>query len=400
MPSSSHATKRTTISDAAIKKHRQDERIRQLTEPGSSLVFRYSTSDRERGSFHLRHYQDGEERWARVGKFPDITTKQARNNYHRMKETLFITPDTRAIIDRLDTMGDLLQWYQGRVERNERNNEITKERARAVIGMIGNHLIPALAEKQVLTLSKAEVDREVIQPLFSSQYAPSYVRGILVVLKQATKAARALDLLTIDPLAGWTYKDFGTARVRPSAPLLNQTDLPDVVAAMPPAGRTRLLMQLMLSLGLRIGEASALRWRWFDFDREMVHIPAHVTKTGAQLDLPLTSQVVTILVRWKGAQRRNAAFVFPGQKGRSLHTSQLHKEIKAATGGAWTARQLRKLARTLLAAHGVDYYVGERILNHSQGTLDATYNAALLETQKRTALTDHSDYLDGFGVYE
>lgn len=396
MPSSSPATKRTTISDAAIKKHRQDERIRQLTEPGSSLVFRYSTSDRERGSFHLRHYQDGEERWARVGKFPDITTKQARNNYHRMKETLFITPDTRAIIDRLDTMGDLLQWYQGRVERN---NEITKARARAVIGMIGNHLIPALAEKQVLTLSKAEVDREVIQPLLA-QYAPSYVRGILVILKQATKAARALDLLTVDPLAGWTYRDFGGARVKPKPPILNQSDLPDVVAAMPPTGRTRLLMQLMLSWGTRIGETSELRWKWFDFDREMVHIPAHVTKTGYQLDLPLTSQVLTILGRWKGAQRRNAAFVFPGQKGRSLCTTQLHKEIKEANGGAWTSHELRKLARTLLAAHGVDYYVGERILNHSQGTLDATYNAALLDNQKRTALADHSDYLDGFGAYE
>lgn len=389
-------TRRTAISDASIKRHQADKEIRQLSDPASSLVFRYSLRNREKGSFFLRHYQEGAERWALVGRFPDITTKQARNLYHRMKETLFLTPDTRALIDRLDTMGQLLQWYQGRVERN---NEITKQRQGAVIGIIEKHLIPLMHDKPVGEVGKAWLDRELVQPLLSD-YSPSYVRGIMVILKQATKAARNLDLLTTDPLAGVTFKDFTTSRVMPKAPKLNQSDLRDVIDCMPQHGRTRLLIQLMLSWGTRIGETVALKWRWFDMDKAMLHIPAAVTKTGVQLDIPLTPQVIRILGQWKGAQRRNAAFVFPGQPGKSIDVSLMHKEVKKASNGAWTSHELRKLTRTLLTELGVDYYVGERILNHSQSKLDAVYQAALLNSLKLKALTEHSDHLEAEGAYE
>ncbi|APU00471.1 integrase [Aeromonas phage 3] len=389
-------TKRTSITDASIKRHMPDQGVRQLTEPGSSLVFRYSIkSKRETGSFHLRHYQNGEERWARIGRWPDISTKQARTLYHRMKETLFLTPDTRALVDRLDTMGDLLQWYQGRIERN---HEITKARGKAVIGMIDNHLIPALNAFPVMSMSKAEIDRSLIQPMMA-QYAPSYVRGVVVVLKQATKAARALDLLTADPLAGLTFKDFTTARVKPKVPKLNQSDLGDVIACIPPSGRVRILIQLMLSWGTRIGETAALKWRWIDLEKRVVHIPAEVTKTGVQLDIPLTPQVIQLLGNWKACQRRNAAFVFPGQVGKSIDISLMHKEVKKASNGAWTSHELRKLTKTLLSTHGVEHYISERILNHSQGNMDAIYNAALLESQKLRALTDHSDMLEQEGAY-
>lgn len=370
--------------------------MRQLSEPASSLVFRYSLrTKRETGSFHLRHYQNGEERWALVARWPDVSAKQARAMYHRMKETLYLTPDARALVDRLTTMSDLLQWYQGKLERN---HEITKARSKAVIGMIDNHMLPVLGELECLTLSKAKVDQLLIEPMMG-QYAPSYVRGVFVVLKQATKAARNLDLLTVDPLAGWTYKDFSTARVKPKAPKLNQSDLRDVIDCIPAAGRTRLLIQLMLSWGTRIGETVALKWRWIDLEKRTVHIPAEVTKTGVQLDIPLTPQVIQILGQWKANQRRNAAFVFPGQPGKSIDVSLMHKEVKKASNGAWTSHELRKLTKTLLSTHGVEHYISERILNHSQGNMDTTYNAALLESQKLRALTDHSDMLETEGAY-
>lgn len=220
-----------------------------------------------------------------------------------------------------------------------------------------------------------------------------------MVLKQATKAARNLDLLTVDPLAGWTYKDFSTARVKPKAPKLNQSDLRDVIDCIPEAGRTRLLIQLMLSWGTRIGETAALKWRWVDLERRTVHIPAEVTKTGVQLDIPLTPQVIQLLGQWKSNQRRNAAFVFPGQPGKSIDVSLMHKEVKKASDGAWTSHELRKLTKTLLSTHGVEHYISERILNHSQGNMDTTYNAALLESHKLRALTDHSDMLETEGAY-
>lgn len=65
--------------------------------------------------------------------------------------------------------------------------------------------------------------------------------------------------------------------------------------------------------------------------------------------------------------------------------------------GEWSSHDLRKVARTAWTDLGVDYMVGELLLNHAMKDLDATYIHTTAEGLKRRALEDWHQHLDGQG---
>ncbi len=65
--------------------------------------------------------------------------------------------------------------------------------------------------------------------------------------------------------------------------------------------------------------------------------------------------------------------------------------------GAWSSHDLRKVARTAWADLGVDYMVGEMLLNHAMKDLDATYIHTTAEGMKRKALETWHQHLDRHG---
>ena len=65
--------------------------------------------------------------------------------------------------------------------------------------------------------------------------------------------------------------------------------------------------------------------------------------------------------------------------------------------GEWSSHDLRKVARTARADLGVDYMVGETLLNHAMKDLDATYIHTTAEGLKRKALEAWHQHLDSQG---
>lgn len=65
--------------------------------------------------------------------------------------------------------------------------------------------------------------------------------------------------------------------------------------------------------------------------------------------------------------------------------------------GEWSSHDLRKVARTAWTDLGVDYMVGELLLNHAMKDLDATYIHTTAEGLKRQALEAWHKHLDGQG---
>ena len=58
---------------------------------------------------------------------------------------------------------------------------------------------------------------------------------------------------------------------------------------------------------------------------------------------------------------------------------------------------MRKLARTVWAEIGIDYLVGEMLLNHSMGTLAKTYIRTTADQLRRQALEQWHAWLDARG---
>ncbi|MGL5526419.1 MAG: tyrosine-type recombinase/integrase [Aeromonas veronii] len=389
------------ISDAAIKRHLADPIVRQLKQPGSPLVFRYNKK-RTGGTFHLRHYQGNRDRWEMVCRWPEISATQAHTLFNNMKTKLYQDPDALAVVDRLDTIGELLNWYLHRVN----NEQGDSPRGRTIKSVIQCHLLPALADVAIADLHKqtgrALIDEKLMSPLQTS-VAPSYARLILQVLRQAAARATKLHILTADPLKLWSFTEFSSQRIKPKGAALQRQQVGQLVDAITDTRpETRLLVQLMLMHGTRIGETVAMRWDWIDWAEQVIRLPGHITKTKEPHQIPLTEQAVAILTAYRQQQQgfRRTVYLFPGKHLRkSLHIESAHRYVRAIADG-WTSHDLRKLARTIWADMGVDYLVAERLMNHKLSGLDQTYIHSQMERQKRQALVSYHQWLAEQGLFD
>jgi integrase len=140
------------------------------------------------------------------------------------------------------------------------------------------------------------------------------------------------------------------------------------------------------------------RWEEFDLDGEtnqgtVWHLPALRTKTGESLDIPLVAGVVD----WLKALRTLAAgseYLFPKRR-RDRRERVPHMGIDTLNVALhrvkhdlphFTLHDLRRTARTQLAALGVRREVAERCLGHKLGGVEGTYDRHDYFEERRLAL--------------
>lgn len=393
------ATIITALSDAVIRRHSQDPSVRQIKDPRFSLLFRFH-KDRDRGSFHLRHYQGGRERWKKVGAFPGMTTKVLFARLPEIKGQLAVDPASDNLaVSTWATVGDLLCWYR---DRSGDNANVSSSRRSSVKSAINRQLLPVLSdvplgafgsEKEGRTL----LDEKLIWPM-QSTYSLSFVKSVFGVLKAAFKQAYRLKRIESNPLAPWVFSDFIQARIKPKDPSLRVERLTDFMGRLPACqGPERLIPLLMLLHGTRVGETRHHRWDWIDWRGSTLTIPGRFTKNKREHQIPLSSVAVQALKEYQASQSRrgvSSVWLFPGAKpGRPIGKTKANELFQVISEKAWTSHDLRKLARTVWADLGVDYIVGELLLNHTLKDLDATYIHTAMAVQKREALTRYHDWL-------
>ncbi len=156
-----------------------------------------------------------------------------------------------------------------------------------------------------------------------------------------------------------------------------------------------------LKLGLltaqRPGEISQMRWENVDFEKGIWTIPK--TKTGNTHLVPLSKQVVKILKDRQlgiGYTKKTLwmiqdEYVFPTRhNGSSTYikaTLKARRVIQEASGVVgWTAHDLRRTGRTIMAQLKVAPHIAERVLNHSVGGIQKVYDQYGYIEETREAL--------------
>lgn len=116
--------------------------------------------------------------------------------------------------------------------------------------------------------------------------------------------------------------------------------------------------------------------------------------------MPITEQLRAFLARYRATQEAAGyigAYLFPATEGRPLNEKQASEVFQRLGAGEWTSHDLRKVARSTWADLGVDFLVGESLLNHSVKGVVAAYIHTGLQEQKRTALNRWHTWLDTQG---
>ena len=392
-----------TLSESAIKKHVADSNVRELRDPSRPIRFRYHTS-RQRGSYYLVKSTSGKRQWHKIGNYPDLPVKNFLAVLPDVYKRLAIQPDGSTVSSTgWLIVGEVLAWHAQRVTADRNLSDSRKATSRSALKC---QLIPCLGALPLAQLNRATLDEKLMWPL-QSKYSVAHVRLVFGVLKVAIKQAAALGLIASNPLSDVKFTDFIKTKIKPKEARLRPNDVGHLLGVWAehyesnPASVG--MAVLMLAHGTRLGETRKAKWQHFDLIGNTWHIPSANTKTKCIHTLPLTEQLHAFLCRYRQSQVAagyEGAYLFPGTQGQPLSERPAQSAFSSLSGEEWTSHDLRKTARTAWTDLGIDYLIGELLLNHALKSLDVTYIHTTAETQKRNALERWHAWLDdrGFAV--
>ncbi|KPB52927.1 tyrosine-type recombinase/integrase [Pseudomonas viridiflava] len=389
-------TLHVTVTDAEIRKQAAGN-ARQLRDPRyPELRFRYSTSDRAKGAWHV--VVRG--KWGKAGNYPGINAKLMQSTLPAILARRAVDPDAVSTTSSWRTVGDVLSWY---TERMKRDRALSAKRKAGAESALRCHLVPRLQEVELCTFNGPMLDRLLMWPM-QERYKASFVRLVYGVLAVAFSQALRLKMLPVNPMATLKFTDFIATRIRPKPARVRGDDLPALMVQLAEkyelAPTASMLALMMLCHGTRLGETRLARWKNINLTTGLWFIPEEDTKTKAEHTLPLTAQACALLKRYRDQQHANGytgPHVFPGRPGAPVSASKASTLFAELAKGEWSSHDLRKVARTGWADLGVDYMVGEMLLNHAMKDLDATYIHTTAEGMKRKALETWHDHLDSQG---
>jgi integrase len=385
-----------SISNRAIKSYENSVTVTQLRDPSTKLQFRFSKVDRAKGSFYVRLYKNSKDTMIYIGKYPEISAQrayQAIANIH-LKEEHFNHNE-------LILVGELCDWH---VERTKSNRQIKDKTAKQTVSLIINHIKPYLAHLNIMSINNGLIDTHWFIPI-QSKLALSTISLALVTLNAMFTWATKLKLISKNPVEKLSIANFTHQRPMVKVGRLNDKKLKACLANLSslPIEKQMLLVLLLLH-GTRIGETTKARWEDFDFDKMLWRIPASDTKTKKPHTLPLSPIAKLWLKAYRRYQYMNkrSKYLFPQQTNRRKSQSPniSSRTISNIAKGGWTAHDIRKYARSGWLENGVDYIIGEILLNHSLSKLDQSYIQTTAMNLCRDALTQWSEHLKGFGLAE
>lgn len=382
------------LSDSEIARNAKLEHVRDLRDASHpALHFRFA-KNRARGSWYLLNKRQ----WHLIGHFPDLSSKQVVAALPAVR--LRVAADGAASVSGWVTVGELLDWFGDRMAKSR---SLGGKRRSAIKSAIGCQLKPRLDDLLITDVTAQTLDKLLMWPA-QEELSLSYVQQLYRLVSMAFRQARKLDLIPFNPMAELKFSNFTTARIQPKAARLRDVQLPELVALLcerfERAPGDAMLALMMLCHGTRIGETRQSRWADIALPEREWFLPAEHTKTKTELRVPLTDQVVALLLRYRdcqAAQGYAGAFLFPSRRGKPLSDNQASAVFTRLGQGAWTSHDLRKVARTAWTDLGVDGHIGEMLLNHSLGKIASTYINTQAKEQRRLALVKWHNWLDERG---
>lgn len=352
------------ITETAIKAYAQDPNVLELTDNRSRVQLRFHKC-RTKATWVVLTRENGRKYRHRIGYWPVL----------KFKDALSMVPDVLKRVGQGDdyqvsnfkTVDELLNWY---LERIELETLKSKSRRKGVVSAVKLHLLPRFDGILISNIKKPVIDQFLILPLQNQGLKPSTIRQYFAILKRVFASAKELDLITLNPMAGMKFSDHVQKRILPKFGKIQVQDIGRLGAmVMELPEHIKQLLLFMLIFATRIGETRQMRWSYIDFDARQIVIPESITKTGVVHVLPLTEQASEQLQAFK--QLSNGPYLFGGKK--ALSASEADKQIRSISGRKFSAHDLRKAARSAWAELGIDYWVGERLLNHKPKGLDLIY---------------------------
>ena len=377
------------ISDGEIKRYQSQADVKRLFDVKKGVYLQFQ-KERVKASWFLRTFANGQDTWKKLGTWPDVSTKSLTQLLPQVKAKNVLGERVESVSE-FDTCADMFSWYKVRHIPTLKDTESYNARSQ-----LKNHL-SRLNDVHISLLDHQYIDDRVIKNMQLGGYADGTIRAVFYRLKTIFRTALKARKIESSPLAGLSFSDFIENRIQAKECALYQEDLPEISQCLQTTlPRARMLTLLMMAHGTRISETRKITWRQVRGNE--LFIPGKDTKTGEPLRLPLTKFMRSQLDAYR-AQQKSSPFLFPGQNG-PISKSTASDWIAATRQETyWSAHDLRKLARSTWQDLGIDFMIGELLLNHKLSGVREAYIQTYSTEQKHKALTRWHEALQSFGIF-
>ena len=161
----------------------------------------------------------------------------------------------------------------------------------------------------------------------------------------------------------------------------------------------RQFVPILLATAQRRGELAEMRWSEVDLVTKQWVIPAERSKNGKPHVVPLSPFALEILNEVPRFLDCDYVFTTTRKSPVSGFSKMLRRLSEGSKTSDWRLHDLRRTAASGMARAAVAPHVVEKVLNHITGTISgvaAVYNRYAYDAEKREALDNWGEVLDGF----
>ncbi|HEX4024752.1 MAG TPA: integrase arm-type DNA-binding domain-containing protein [Steroidobacteraceae bacterium] len=382
---------------AVERAHRAGEPV--LLSDGDGLYLRKQT--RDGASWTLRYHFAGRPHWLALGNYPDMPLAQARIEARQAR----VLPDKqqnplalrRAALaeERQKRLFKTLceDWYRAEIQARALKHPAVPRR------YLDKYLLPKLGRFAAGDITPADIARMLDEV---KGRAPTAANDLLRFTRRIFAFGVRRRFVSNNPAGDFSPRLDAGGTERPRSRALSGDELAQLFAKIretPNFGEDNLLaIKLLLALCVRKGELLGARWEEFDLDGLSTsgaawRLPAARTKTGEGLDTPLVPDAVEWFRQLRGLSA-GSEYLFPKRR-RDRHervphvgVDTLNAALKRVKHGLphFTLHDLRRTARTHLAALGARREVAERCLGHKLRGVEGTYDRHDYFKERRLAL--------------
>ncbi|HEX2237471.1 MAG TPA: integrase arm-type DNA-binding domain-containing protein [Gammaproteobacteria bacterium] len=379
---------------------------------GGGLTFTLSKAGAAVWVFRYRFA--GRQRELTLGRYPETSLAAARKQVRKARAEVDQGIDVAAKRQQEkaqektnNTVKALAHaWFEREIATRYKHPQVVQRILdNDILPLIGHLDPPKVTPRQVDLVLRNIVDRG----------APTTANDALRLMRRMFAYGRKRRYLEHNPVADFDLDDAGgKEKARDRA--LSREELRALFAAMrktPNLGRDNgLAFKILLATCVRKGELVNAQWQAVDLEQGIWRLTG--TKTGVGIDIPLAAPVLA----WFHELRVFAAgsrYVLPARRivkrrnGRTVqnqfpHISPdtLNAALERVEHGLehFTVHDMRRTARTHLAALGVAREVAERALNHKLRGVEGIYNRHDYFEERRHALSLWADLLVHLDQYE
>lgn len=368
-----------------------------------------------KASWVLRYRWAGKNKEKVLGRYPDISLKDARELARRDRVQLQQGVDVavrkraekQAAADRADVRSLGQQWYERHILPRYKYPDVVERVLRL-------HINPVIGRLSVDQVRPSHID-DVLTRIVRKG-APTIANDALRYLFRMFHFAVKRRWIEVNPASGFEQSDAGGTEV-PRGRWLDRNELTKLAHAMRTTlnfGRVNeLSIWLLLALCVRKMELLSARWGEFDLGAGVWCLQPSRTKKRTAIDIPLAPLVVSWL-RELQVHAAGSAYLFPARrlvhmkagvprKNRFEHVSPdtlivALRRLELGDVEHFTVHDMRRTARTHLAALGVDRFVAERALNHKVRDVEGIYNQYDYFAERKHALERWAGVLEAISL--